>query len=76
MRSRVPFKRLSGAFTAITLDIQKRVDSLSGLPNADLPPVRWESDETLRVPVTDEGRWNAVVCWFKVRDTLSVFWCT
>lgn len=63
---RVPHKCLSDAFTAIDLDLQQRVDSMSGFPEAQYPAVLWESDGTLKVPVTCSGRWNAVVFWFKV----------
>ncbi|EIE22937.1 hypothetical protein COCSUDRAFT_83709 [Coccomyxa subellipsoidea C-169] len=65
--SRVPHKQLSSAFTAIDLDVQRRVDSLSGgcLGDDALPDILWESDRTLKVPATCSGRWNAVVFWFK-----------
>lgn len=68
MLRRVPHKRLSNAFTAIDLDLQQRVDSLSGggLEDGALLEILWESDRTLKVPATCSGRWNAVVFWFKV----------
>ncbi|CAL8464828.1 g4363 [Coccomyxa elongata] len=61
---RVPHKKLSGTFTAIDIDVQQRVDSLSGFPEAHLPEILWESDNTLKVLATCTGRWNAVVFWF------------
>ncbi|KAK9917705.1 hypothetical protein WJX75_007354 [Coccomyxa subellipsoidea] len=65
--SRVPHTRLSNAFTAIDLDLQRRVDSLSGggLEDGAILEILWESDRTLKVPATCSGRWNAVVFWFK-----------
>ena len=64
----MPHKRLSNAFTAIDLDLQQRVDSLSGggLEDGALLEILWESDRTLKVQATCSGRWNAVVFWFKV----------
>ena len=68
---RVPHKRLSSAFTAIDLDLQRRVDSLSGggLEEGALPEILWESDRTLKVPATCSGHWNAIVFWFKVSQS-------
>lgn len=62
----MPHKKLSGTFTAIDIDVQQRVDSLSGFPEAHLPEILWESDNTLKVLATCTGGWNAIVFWFTV----------
>ena len=72
---RVPHKKLSGSFTAIDIDLQQRVDSLSGFPEAHLPDILWESDNTLKVLATSTGRWNAVVFWFKVSKCMHTNLC-
>ena len=75
--ARVPHKRLSEPFEALTLDLQRRVDDITFQRLADeASGVKslWERQRSLAVPVTEAGICNAVVFWFQVCKRLPVYW--
>ena len=69
---RFPHQRLSDPFPVIDLNLQQRVDAIAAIAAsssssaAALPPLQWESDQTMPVTVSTGGIWNAVAFWFEV----------
>ncbi|KAK9803026.1 hypothetical protein WJX72_005333 [[Myrmecia] bisecta] len=63
---KMPHRRLSALFAVACLDLQARVDSLSGGGAPALPHITWEADEQLEVAVTADGIWNGVAFWFEM----------
>lgn len=64
----MPHRQLSAPVEVLSLDLQRRVDSVVGLLDAETAP-GWEHDETLQIPIADDGVWNGVAFWFEASSS-------